>query len=234
MAQLPSRSSIPGRPMSCRPITPWSRVLRSPRPQPSAARSPPRSAVPRTSAISWPHAACPPSARPASRSATCMPPTNGRKSPRSRRSTPCTAPRRFASSVGDSGWRLDPRVILVMVAALLMAPSLVLGLLNGHDVAVSLQWAPSFARQFRAGDLYPRWLPESFTGLGAPVFYFYPPLTYWIDALVSVATGNLLPSPYTMALARFLMFAASGVAMHAWLRASGASPRAAFWGAIAY
>ncbi len=129
-----------------------------------------------------------------------------------------------------------PAVLLAIAAAaiLLMLPSLVLGVLVGHDTPQTLQWASQFAEQFRAGILYPRWLPESFDGGGAPVFYFYPPLSYWVDALVNVATGNLLPVARTLSISRLLLLAASGLAMHAWLVGAGASPLAALCGALAY
>ena len=130
--------------------------------------------------------------------------------------------------------RLHPRMILVAAAILLMAPSLVMGTLLGHDAPHTLKWASQFEEQFRAGILYPRWLPGSFDGIGGPVFYFYPPFSYWIDALVNVATANLLPVSYTLSLSRLVMMLASGLAMHAWLVGSDGSPRAALIGAIVY
>src|SRR5690348_18117110 len=74
-----------------------------------------------------------------------------------------------------------PRLVLVAAAILLMAPSLVLGTLLGHDAPHTLKWGSEFEEQFRAGILYPRWLPGYFDGIGAPVFYFYPPFSYWMD-----------------------------------------------------
>lgn len=127
-----------------------------------------------------------------------------------------------------------PRLFLVAAAILLMAPSLVLGTLQGHDAPHTLKWGSEFEEQFRAGILYPRWLPGYFDGIGAPVFYFYPPFSYWIDGLVNVATGDLLPVSYNLSVARLVMMLASGLAMHAWLTGSAASPRAALIGAIVY
>jgi hypothetical protein len=130
--------------------------------------------------------------------------------------------------------RLHPRIVLVAAAILLMAPSLVMGTLLGHDAPHTLKWGSEFEEQFRSGILYPRWLPGSFDAIGGPVFYFYPPFSYWIDALVNVATGNLLPVSYNLSVARLLMMLASGLAMHAWLAGSGSPPRAALVGAIVY
>src|SRR5690349_15213713 len=123
-------------------------------------------------------------------------------------------------------------LVIATAAAALMLPSLVLGVLHGHDTPQAFKWAAQFDEQFRAGILYPRWLPDSFDGGCAPVFYFYPPLSFWIDALVNLATGNSLPVAHTLSISRLLLLAACGLAMHAWLKDAGVSPRAALFGAL--
>jgi hypothetical protein len=97
-----------------------------------------------------------------------------------------------------------------------------------------LTWAAQFADQFRDGILYPRWLPQSFDALGSPTFYFYPPVAFWVDALVSVLTFNALPTTYRLSLSWLVLLWASGLAMHAWLKAQASSPRVALYGALAY
>jgi hypothetical protein len=125
-------------------------------------------------------------------------------------------------------------LVLLIAAALLLSVSLVLGTLNAHGSPQALVWAAQFADQFRAGVLYPRWMPESFDGLGGPAFYFYPPVGFWVDALLSAATFNVLSVPYRLSVATLLLLWASGLAMHAWLRTDATSPRAALYGAVAY
>jgi uncharacterized membrane protein len=127
-----------------------------------------------------------------------------------------------------------PVLVLAVAAALLLSPSLVLGTLISHSSPQNLTWASQFSEQFRAGVLYPRWMPESFDGLGSPAFYFYPPVPFWIDALVSVATFNLLSVPYRLAATTALILFASGLTMRAWLQQTPASPTAALVGAVAY
>jgi hypothetical protein len=124
--------------------------------------------------------------------------------------------------------------VLLIAAALLLAPSLVVGNLVSHSSPHNLTWAEQFADQFRAGILYPRWLPDSFTGLGGPAFYYYPPIGFWIDALLSVVTFNTLSVSYRLSFASLLLLWGSGLAMHAWLKAEATSPRVALYGAIAY
>jgi uncharacterized membrane protein len=127
-----------------------------------------------------------------------------------------------------------PAVTLLIAALLLMAPSLVLGTLPSHSAAHNLAWASQFADQFRAGILYPRWMADSFDGLGSPAFYFYPPLSFWIDALVSAVTLNATPAAYRLAISAALLLWASGLAMHAWLTREGLGRAVALLGAIAY
>src|ERR1035437_1327408 len=71
--------------------------------------------------------------------------------------------------------------ILVLIVFVL---SILFGLLGypviGHDAYVHLNWLDQFTRLSSQGVCYPRWLPDSFGGFGAPTFYFYPPLVYWV------------------------------------------------------
>jgi hypothetical protein len=127
-----------------------------------------------------------------------------------------------------------PAPVLLIVAAMLLAPSLVLGTLLSHSSHLNLIWAQQFAEQVRTGILYPRWLPDSFDGLGAPTFYFYPPLSFWIDALVSVVTFDALPVSYRLPLTWVLLLWLSALAMYAWLARETGSRTAAFWGSLAY
>lgn len=80
---------------------------------------------------------------------------------------------------------------------------------------IDIVWADQFADRLRQGTLYPRWLPRSFEGLGAPVFYFYPPTSFYLTAVFQLAGL----SPYFALLAAFFVIIASGaVAAWYWLR----------------
>jgi hypothetical protein len=115
-----------------------------------------------------------------------------------------------------------------------MLPSLVFGTLISHSSPQNLTWAAQFSEQFRAGIPYPRWMPDSFDGLGSPAFYFYPPLPFWLDSLVSIATFNLLTVPYRLAVTSTVLLLASGLAMHAWLRHATGNRLVALAGGVAY
>ena len=116
----------------------------------------------------------------------------------------------------------------------MLAPSLILGTLQSQSAPQNLTWAAQFADQFRAGILYPRWMPKSFDGLGGPAFYFYPPLAFWLDGVVSLVTFNLLSVSHRLTLDGWLLLWASGLAMHAWLSTETGRARVALWGALAY
>jgi uncharacterized membrane protein len=127
-----------------------------------------------------------------------------------------------------------PRLVLLLAALTVMAPSLIVGTLVTHSSNYNLMWAGQFAEQVRAGVLYPRWLPQSFAGLGSPTFYFYPPLAFWIDAVVGLVTFDALDVSHRLSVTAALLLWASGLAMHAWLRHVTRSDWAALLGALAY
>jgi hypothetical protein len=72
-----------------------------------------------------------------------------------------------------------------------------------------------------AGNLYERWLPGSFEGLGSPTFYFYPPFAYWISGGLR-ALG--LPVQQAINATGLLLLIGSGLAMHRWLAFRGTRP----------
>ncbi len=125
-------------------------------------------------------------------------------------------------------------LLLAAAAAVLMLPSLVMGTLPSHSSMHNLTWAAQFAEQLRAGIPYPRWMAQSFEGLGAPSFYFYPPLPFWLDALVSLVTFDVLPTSYRLSLSSALLLWISGLSFFAWLRLQKADAQTALIGAIAY
>jgi hypothetical protein len=125
-------------------------------------------------------------------------------------------------------------IVLLALAALLSAPMLRLGIPVSHSSPYNLLWATEFAEQFRAGILYPRWLADSFQGLGAPTFYFYAPLTFWLDALVDTISFEALPVSNRLGVTSLLILGSSGLTMYAWLRHETRSRTASLVGAAVY
>jgi hypothetical protein len=123
---------------------------------------------------------------------------------------------------GEGRLPVGAALLIVLAASLAIMPELLWGLSQTDSYHYNLLWTDEFARQFARGDLYPRWLSQSWDGLGAPTFYHYPPLFFWIASLVSVATMGLLSIDMTVSLASWLVLIASGVTAFMWLRRFGA------------
>ena len=124
-------------------------------------------------------------------------------------------------------------LLIALAAIVLMAPELATGLTVTDNFRFNLIWPQQFVELFRSGDLYPRWLPRSWDGFGSPVFYFYPPLFFWISSLVDALTLGALRPEKVVPLASLLLLAASGLAMRTWLKAHTSDVRA-LAGAILY
>lgn len=107
------------------------------------------------------------------------------------------------------------------VAVLLMLPSLIWGPAPIDSAVYNYVWTRQFGGALAQGQIYPRWLPGSFDGLGSPVFYFYPPVAFYMSGLLQVAGLATLQAVTGAAL---LGLAASGLTMAAWLRFKGANP----------
>ncbi|MEK6637025.1 MAG: hypothetical protein AABY88_02965 [Pseudomonadota bacterium] len=117
---------------------------------------------------------------------------------------------------------------VIILALLLMLPAWVASPLVRDSFWIDFVWADQFSAQLREGTLYPRWLAESHNGLGAPVFYFYPPLAFYLAAILSL----MGLSTYWSVLAAFgVAMAGSGIAMLHWLKGWTSRPLA---GALLY
>jgi hypothetical protein len=125
---------------------------------------------------------------------------------------------------GRSGRNWTPCLAVGALALLLTLPA-ILGPLKLHDSFwIDWVWTDQFAAQLRQGILYPRWLPASHDGLGAPVFYYYPPLAFYPAGLLA-ALGL---TPYAAIVATFgLAFLGSGLAMYRWAQGWTERPLAA-------
>ncbi|HEX7821823.1 MAG TPA: 6-pyruvoyl-tetrahydropterin synthase-related protein [Sphingobium sp.] len=123
---------------------------------------------------------------------------------------------------------LHPYAILALVATFVMLPSVLFGPGETHSASYNFVWISQFGEAMAQGNLYPRWLPGSFEGLGSPTFYFYPPLVYWIAGGIHALGATTLQA---INLAGLLLIFLSGVAMHIWLAARGSR---AMLGAVLY
>lgn len=104
--------------------------------------------------------------------------------------------------------------------------------INGHDGWIHLNWLEQFTRLFREGDLYPRWMPDSFSGFGSPAFYIYPPFTYWFASLLSLIGLHSAESLY-FAVTIICIFA-SGATFFMYAREIAFSKQSSLLGGLCY
>lgn len=108
--------------------------------------------------------------------------------------------------------------VIVAVSVVVLWPMLMHGYpANSYDVNFHHLYAEEFAREIRAGNLFPRWLSGLNDSLGAPIFYFYGPLPYWLTSAVALLTGAD-HGLFLLGGATFFMVAGSGLAAFVWLR----------------
>lgn len=94
-------------------------------------------------------------------------------------------------------------VWLALLAVVLLLP-VMLGPVRLNDSHwINYVWAKQFNAAVAHGDLWPRWLPQSHDGLGAPDFYFYGPAAFWLAApfgLIGLGPWPSLVGAATLAL----------------------------------
>lgn len=99
-------------------------------------------------------------------------------------------------------------VVILLAAAIAVAPQLVHGNSCGHDFDFHLVSWLDAQQGWRWGIPYPHWAPSADYGAGEPRFVFYPPLTWMLGA----AMGLAMPWALVPIALTFLLFAGTGLA----------------------
>ncbi|MGA3134863.1 MAG: hypothetical protein ABSC88_02620 [Terracidiphilus sp.] len=110
--------------------------------------------------------------------------------------------------------RLAGPAVILLAAAVAVAPQLARGPSCGHDFDFHLVSWLDAQSSWRQGILYPHWAASANFGAGEPRFIFYPPLTWMLGA----ALGLALPWTLVPAALTFLLLAATGLATRALAR----------------
>jgi hypothetical protein len=134
-----------------------------------------------------------------------------------------------------SGWRTYafPYVIIFLAALLALAWQFIFpGIYqsSNDDAAIMFKYVPQFAQSYRQGIFYPRWMPDDFSGYGAPVFVFYSPLLYAVSGFLSLTGLDIVFIKTTVELLRLY---AGGVFLFLLLKESH-GPRAGLAAALFY
>jgi hypothetical protein len=121
-----------------------------------------------------------------------------------------------------------PAVIL-LAAAIAIAPQLLHGPSCGHDFDFHLVSWFDCLNSWRHGVLYPHWASSANFGAGEPRFVFYPPLTWMLAA----ALGFAFPWQFVPIVLTFLLLAGTGLATRALARQALDNGAATIAGCIA-
>ena len=125
-------------------------------------------------------------------------------------------------------------VTIVGVGLFLSLPVMIFGLpFLSDDTAFHASWYSNFSKQLWSGDLYPRWLMDMNGGLGSPVFFFYPPVPYYLTSLLRPFFPNDQWGLHQLGLAASIALVSSGLTAYLWLR-NLADDFGAMLGAILY
>jgi len=109
-------------------------------------------------------------------------------------------------------------LMLALLGLVLTAPALFAEPMTYASFWIDHVWIDQFAAELARGSLYPRWLPRSHDGLGAPVFHYYAPLAFYAGAAFKLAGL----SAYGAVIATFAAaWIASGAAMLRWIGDAG-------------
>ncbi len=130
---------------------------------------------------------------------------------------------------------LPPRhlLIILLLSVALMAPAFILGA-GGQDLHCQSLWIKFFSRQFWDGELYPRWLLDMFVGRGSPVFFFYPPLAYFITAFFFFLSPLADFGYFQIAAACWLAVFLSGITFYLWIKSETHDHAAALAASLLY
>src|SRR5258705_7319326 len=82
----------------------------------------------------------------------------------------------------------DRSTFYLLILAIVMIGLTIIGMItlpvSGCDGWNHLNWLSQYPKLVH-NFTYPKWMLHSFGGYGAPSFYFYPPLSYWMATLFS-------------------------------------------------
>ncbi len=114
------------------------------------------------------------------------------------------------------GWRVVQRHGLALVVVILLSipaltPLFTAGFPKTHDASVHLIRLYLLDEQIRAGNFFPRWLPDLMTGYGYPTFNFYAPFIYLFAEILHLAGA---PLPYALTILMVALVVTAGWGMY--------------------
>src|SRR5438552_6019800 len=116
--------------------------------------------------------------------------------------------------------KLFPIVVISAAGLVFTLPAVIAGIPFFSDDGVSHHalWYVQFSTQLWAGDLYPRWLMGMNEGLGSPVFYYYPPVPFYLTSLLKPFFPGDPHGWHQLGLSASLALIGSGLCAYRWLK----------------
>lgn len=108
-------------------------------------------------------------------------------------------------------------ILLSLLAITVCIPGLMWGFPHSHDILNALIGFKQFSEQIWNGEFYPRWLNNLYNGYGAPMFYYYTPLPFYIATFVDFFSFNTISDRMVLGLTACLMFIAAAISCYIWL-----------------
>jgi hypothetical protein len=121
----------------------------------------------------------------------------------------------------DGRRNLVAAAAIVGVAFLLSLPAILGPVRLNDSFWIDWVWLDQFASELGRGVLYPRWLPLSHHGLGSPVFYYYPPLAFYLGSGFALGGLGIYPALVATFFAGYLL---AGAGMYLWLKDQAPRP----------
>ncbi|MFH1598386.1 MAG: 6-pyruvoyl-tetrahydropterin synthase-related protein [Patescibacteria group bacterium] len=85
-------------------------------------------------------------------------------------------------------------ILAVLIFSYLAIPLLKSGLPINHDFEIYLTWYTEFEQNIKDGNLIPRWSPNTWYGLGSPLFNFISPGFYYLIGFFRLFSLSILNS----------------------------------------
>jgi len=104
-------------------------------------------------------------------------------------------------------------IVILFLVAVIVTSSIWArqALLGGHSTKIDLARLVEFDAAIRAGDFFPTWSPDLYSGYGSPIFQFYAPLAYYAAEVPMLMGFDFATA---LKITQLLGLFASGLAMY--------------------